>query len=57
MFLYFLYIIKLMLIINKLYKILKYTYNKIYDIFLPNKHKLLDIDDEYEIVNDILSHF
>ncbi len=46
-----------MLIINKLYKILKYTYNKIYDIFLPNKHKLLDIDDEYEIVNDILSHF
>ena len=46
-------------IINKFYKILKYTYNKIYNIyeyFSPNKHKLIDID-EYEIVNDILSHF
>jgi len=45
-------------IINKLYKIIKYTYNKIYNIyeyFSPNKHKL--INDEYEIVNDILKHY
>ncbi len=52
-------------IINKLYKIIKYTYNKIYNFcntkysyyeyFSPNKHKL--IDDEYEIVNDILKHY
>jgi hypothetical protein len=47
-----------MLIINKLYKIIKYTYNKIhniYEYFSPNKHKL--INDEYEIVNDILKHY
>jgi hypothetical protein len=46
--------------INKLYKIIKYTYNKIYNmfnIFSTNKHKLLETDDEYEIVNDILRHF
>lgn len=47
-------------IFNKLYRILKYTYNKIYNMyeyFSTHNHKLLETDDEYEIVNDILKHY
>ena len=43
-----------MLFLYKLYSILKYTYN-IFDIF-TTQTKFLEMNDEYEIVNDILKH-
>jgi hypothetical protein len=55
-----------MLIINKLYKIINFTYNKIigllcviniFENFSHNKQKFLETYDEYETIDEILSHF